>query len=118
MPRKSRVKRGRALIVEDDPISRRALSRLLEEAGHEVDSAQTISEAMQKIDSAPVCVILDLMLPDGNGIAVLKRIRQGQLPIRVAVATGIYDPVLFAEMKELKPDVIFMKPLNLGQVGK
>ncbi len=105
-----------ALLVEDDGASRHALSRLLSHSGYETSSAATIAEAETKLKEQPRCVILDLNLPDGVGTVLLERIRRQKLPIKVAITTGTTDPELLLDVKELHPDVIFKKPLNLSEV--
>jgi len=67
---------------------------------------------MRELRCEPDCLILDLMLPDGNGASVLKHVRESGLPIRVAVATGTSDPAMLAEVAALRPDVLYRKPLD------
>jgi|SRR5688572_25021330 CheY-like chemotaxis protein len=107
------TKRVRALVVEDDQSSRDALSKLLERAGYEVMCAVSVGEAMKLLDWHPRKILLDLMLPDGNGVAVLERIRNERLPIKVAVITGASDPQLLDQVERLSPDARFYKPLDL-----
>ena len=73
----------RVLVVEDDPASRRALVSLLRLNGFEALFAVNVAEAMALIDTAPACVLLDLMLPDGTGAIVLQHVRKQCLPTRV-----------------------------------
>ncbi len=64
------------LVVEDDPTIVKNLSELLIREGFEADSALTCSEAENKIESkAYDLVLLDILLPDGNGFALCKRIK-------------------------------------------
>ena len=105
-----------ALIVEDDALSRHALQALLRRSGYDIDSAATVSEAVAKLNQGPKCLILDLNLPDGDGMILLKQIRAGNLPIKVAVTTGATDPAQLDKMSEFSPDAVFRKPLNLAEV--
>ena len=100
-----------ALIVEDDVTNRTALARLLRMMGHEVETAATVLEGLAKLDWRPGYVILDLMLPDGCGVAVLKQIREAGLPIKVAVSSATYDPELMAQVAGLSPDLLLPKPV-------
>ncbi len=104
------------LIVEDDAMSRHALHTLLRRSGYDIDCAATMSEAEAKLDQRPRCLILDLNLPDGDGTALLKRIRAANLPIKVAVTTATTDPAQYDAMCECSPDAVFRKPLNLTDV--
>lgn len=102
----------RTLIVEDDRVSRRALELLARASGHETRSAATVAEALDQLEAwAPDCVVLDLMLPDGSGAAVLRRVRTAGLPVRVAVASGAFGPVL-DEAESLRPDALLRKPMD------
>ncbi len=104
----------RVLVVEDDPASRKALMVLLKRLGHEVEGAECARAALAKLDTHPEIVLLDIMLPDGLGIAVLQEIRTRRLPMRVAILTGVQDPQEIAELTDYEPDAIFSKPLNLN----
>jgi len=106
--------RCRVLVVEDDPSSRRALTRLLQLKGFQATFAAGVAEAIQRLQQNPTCVLLDLMLPDGNGATVLEYIRTRQLPIRVAVTTGASN--WQAMLAQLQPDALFTKPLDFNQV--
>src|SRR6476469_2825384 len=88
----------RTLIVEDDYTSRTVLARLLRAHGRETYSASTVADAFSQLDelfdgegNRPTYLILDLMLPDGLGTAVLRRIRDdrpGAAVRRLRAATG------------------------------
>jgi two-component system, OmpR family, KDP operon response regulator KdpE len=79
----------RVLVVDDDPALLRALRVALQHAGYEVVTASNgeggISETAL---SAPDVIVLDLGLPDIDGLAVCRRIRQwSDVPIIVLSAT-------------------------------
>jgi CheY-like chemotaxis protein len=105
----------RTLIVEDDRDSREMMCQLLTMIGHECHAVATVAEALAALtEFQPECLLLDLMLPDGMGTAVLHRIREMNLPIRVAVVTAIYEPENIPIIKRLKPDAIFAKPIDFS----
>ena len=106
----------RTLLVEDDLDTCEALSRILRRQGYEIDCANSMSEALTKLKALPSCVVLDLMLPDGNGIELLRRVRQLGLPVRVAVATGAGDTDLMSEAILLRPDAFFTKPIDATEL--
>ena len=110
----SAVKCGTVLVVEDDPSSRRALTQLLKMRGFNIVWAATLSEAMQRLESHPECVLLDLMLPDGSGAALLQHIRSRNLPIRVAVTTGAGNWHEMLGTGPVKPDALFVKPIDFA----
>ena len=86
--KETKTQRPRVLLVEDDAGSANALRILLSHNGYEVIIAPTLGESMRKIDSSIDAVILDLMLPDGDGGQLLAHIRKSNLPIRVLVTTA------------------------------
>ena len=108
--------RCRVLVVEDEPSSRRALIALLQLRGFEATFAESVADAMKRLEQRPECVLLDLMLPDGNGSVVLQHIRDQGLPIRVAVMTGASNWQALLNHGRLQPDTLFTKPLDLNRV--
>ena len=104
------------LLVEDDLGSHVALVRLLKNVGYEVFGATTLREAMTQIHSPPDCAILDLMLPDGNGITALKEIRERKLATQVAVTTAVADPGTICEVLRLRPNKLFHKPVDVPRL--
>jgi two-component system KDP operon response regulator KdpE len=81
------------LVVDDDRALLRALRVGLTARGHEVTVAVTAEEGLSKVAlGAPDVVILDLGLPDMDGLEVCRRIRQwSEVPIIVLSATGLED---------------------------
>lgn len=67
---------GRILIVDDDKDILNLISDILEDEGFEVDKANAGNLALQKIISKTYdCIILDIMLPEVDGIDICKRVR-------------------------------------------
>ncbi len=81
--------------------------------GWSVAEVSTVAEGLGSLDPAPDWVVLDLMLPDGDGETVLKKIRNDHLPSRVAVCTGAGDPARLAGVVALGPDLILSKPIDI-----
>ncbi|MBI1759124.1 MAG: response regulator transcription factor [Actinobacteria bacterium] len=76
------------LVVEDDHNIRAALIRSLTEGGHTVRSAATALQALREVaENPPDAVILDLGLPDLDGVDALKMLR-GLVDVPVIVATA------------------------------
>src|SRR6185295_8010732 len=91
----------RVLVVEDDQESYNALSKILKHVGYDTLGAPTLAEGMTLLDKSPRFVILDLVLPDGNGKDLLKHIREQKLPIKVAIITGTADKEMLDETRVL-----------------
>ncbi|MGH9138294.1 MAG: response regulator transcription factor [Acidimicrobiales bacterium] len=84
---------GRILVVDDEPAILRALTAALRARGYEVVTAATGEQAISRCATEdPAAVILDLGLPDIDGIDVCRRIRQWSgVPIVVLTAEGAED---------------------------
>jgi two-component system KDP operon response regulator KdpE len=81
---------ARVLVVDDEPQIARGLTIILRSAGYSVDAAATKAEAMISLaNRPPEALVLDLVLPDGDGVAICKEIRRwSRLPILVLSAVG------------------------------
>ena len=78
------------LVVEDDGRLAATLARVLEAEGHDVELARDGMEALRKArEHPPDLVVLDVMLPGLDGIAVCRRLRAtAQVPILLLTALG------------------------------
>ena len=85
--------RPRVLVVDDEPQIVRALKVVLREAGFEAVPASTAAEALdQAAVRPPEAAIVDLVLPDGDGVEVTRRLREwSDMPILVLSAMGDED---------------------------
>lgn len=84
---------ARVLVIDDDRALLRALRVGLSARGHDVKAAITGEEGLSKAAlDAPEVIVLDLGLPDLDGLEVCHRIRQwSDVPIIVLSATGLED---------------------------
>ena len=83
----------RILVVDDEPQIVRALKVVLREAGFQTVPAETASQALDLAAvSPPDAAIVDLVLPDGDGVEVTRRLREwSEIPILVLSAVGEED---------------------------
>ena len=92
------------VIVDDSPVNSLPLSRLLQYAGHRVDTVLRSGVALEAIrNDKPDLVLLDVGMPDVNGIELLRMIRD-QADLRettVVMYSAMSDPGLMAEATEL-----------------
>jgi PAS domain S-box-containing protein len=101
------------LVVDDEPVLRRVVARLLEKLGHRVLQAsggeralEIFRERSEEID----LILLDLIMPGMNGLQTLTRIRALSPKVRVLLCSGYAD----REGGELPPGVSFLsKPFSL-----
>jgi serine phosphatase RsbU (regulator of sigma subunit) len=84
--------RLRVLLVEDDPADAFLVEELLLEARApiELKTAATLAEARQRLAGVD-CVLLDLRLPDANGLDALHMVLQSATGVAVCVLTGLED---------------------------
>jgi two-component system, OmpR family, KDP operon response regulator KdpE len=80
----------RVLVVDDERQILRALRIILRDAGFEVATAESASEALDALAVRPPdAAIVDLILPDGNGVDVCRSIREwSEMPVIVLSAVG------------------------------
>jgi two-component system KDP operon response regulator KdpE len=83
-------RRPRVLVCDDEPQILRALRVVLREAGFDVIPAATAAEALDAAAVRPPhAAILDLVLPDGDGIEITRRLREwSSMPVLVLSAIG------------------------------
>ncbi len=105
------------LIVDDEAAIRRFLHRRLAREGYWCEEAGSGDEALNKIISNPVeLVILDIKMPGKSGIELLPEIRAGYPDTAVIMATAITDTNTAIQcMKQGAYDYI-TKPFNLDEV--
>jgi DNA-binding NtrC family response regulator len=90
------------LIVDDDPVQRRLLENMATKFGYEAVTAEGGDAAAALLSGADAsrfdCVILDLVMPDLDGLGVLARMREAgvSLPVIVQTAHGGIDNVISA----------------------
>jgi DNA-binding NtrC family response regulator len=90
------------LIVDDDPVQRRLLEAMARRFGYEVESAESGAEGLARLEApdrpAVDLVILDLVMPDLDGMGVLTRMRQRGIttPAVVQTAHGSIEAVISA----------------------
>ena len=73
------------LVVDDDEAKRYTVRRLLQQQGYEVTEATTGQEALEKIADRPSLVVLDIKLPDINGLEICRRIKSDPVTSRIPV---------------------------------
>ncbi|WP_173934570.1 ActR/PrrA/RegA family redox response regulator transcription factor [Chelativorans sp. Marseille-P2723] len=77
------------LIVDDDRPFLARLARAMEGRGFSVETAETVEEAVTKVQAAaPAFAVIDMRLGDGNGLDVVAAIRERRQDARTIILTG------------------------------
>jgi DNA-binding response OmpR family regulator len=105
-------------LVEDDPATRKALGNIPSRHGIDVLLDPSLAEATTLIEEEPEYPVLDLMLPDGDGISLLRAIRETRRLIRVAVTTGSIQKARIESIRLLNPDILRFKPIILEDLPR
>ena len=104
------------LAIEDDPSIRAALERGLTERGHSVQTAGTgISGLEAVLGERPDLVLLDLGLPDVDGLTVITMIRAASA-VPIIVITAVDDDPTMVRALDSGADDYVVKPFRLDQV--
>jgi len=84
------------LLVEDDPAVQENNKKMMERRGYTVRQAFTIAEAWDHInEKAPRAIVLDVQLPDGSGLDLLRELREtSSVPILMLTALSTPDDVI------------------------
>jgi two-component system, OmpR family, KDP operon response regulator KdpE len=106
----------RILVLDDESQILRALKVVLREAGFEVVAAETAQEALDRAAvRPPQAAIIDLVLPDGDGIEVTRQLREwSEMPILVLSAIG--DEQTKIDALEHGADDYVTKPFGPGEL--
>ena len=105
-----------ALVVDDEPQMRRLLRVTLEGNGYRVADAATGNDAiLQAAQSRPDVVVLDLGLPDLDGVAVLKRLREWSPVPVVVLSVREREEDKIAALDNGADDYV-TKPFNTGEL--
>jgi DNA-binding NtrC family response regulator len=102
------------LIIDDDPATRFGFSKYLSKSEYSVKEAPSLADARKAIASKQFdAVILDLILPDGNGIDWIPELREAYPDIAVVVITGAGDIPVAVEAMRRGADNFMTKPVNM-----
>ncbi len=109
---------ARILIVEDSPLVTDAFSILLRESGYDVDVAGTIAEAVEVAKARPAdLMLLDISLPDGDGLDLLDQLReQNSLPRATLAMTGHGDSRTRQKCLDAGCAEVFLKPVGISEL--
>jgi two-component system cell cycle response regulator len=105
--------KSKVMIAEDDQVLSQVLSTRLRKAGFEVvvafDAMQSFMVAVRMV---PDIILLDINMPGGNGLDVLKKLKSSTKTchIPVVVLSGSVEPSISDTVKELGAEEFLTKP--------
>lgn len=106
----------RVLLVDDHPMIGAALDMLLRGSAYELASrVRTVAEATQQISTLkPDLLLLDVHLPDGSGLDVLRRLSRARSRPKVILLTAGMDEAQLLAAAELDPEGMVLKTSDPG----
>jgi DNA-binding response OmpR family regulator len=116
LPRRSDGTPLKCLVVEDEDFIAHLLAERLEDWGAETQIAPTLAAALRLLtDMRPDLVLLDVRLPDGDGVELATRMRDHSEPAIVFV-TGDSDPKTLRRIRSLGDYPVVPKPFDFRQL--
>ncbi|MGC9319015.1 MAG: response regulator transcription factor [Armatimonadota bacterium] len=104
------------LVVDDDAATRKMIATALEGNGYGVATATTASEALDAIQSEELdLVLLDLILPDGDGVDVCRQVRQYSA-VSIIMVTAKRDLTDRLAGLDAGADDYVTKPISIGEL--
>ncbi len=107
----------RLLVVEDEDAIRESLVLGLDDYGWEVTEAATSGSALE-FDVPFDAYLLDLSLPDEDGLWLARQIEKRFGSVPVVLLTGYISPDLKEKAKECKIDAVVNKPFRFEELAK
>ena len=101
------------LLVEDDIFLREGLSEMLTKEGYDVTLAENFAKANVKIQENFDLAILDIMLPDGNGLELCQKIRESGKNLPILFLTACDDEIQIVRGLDAGADDYVTKPFRL-----
>lgn len=105
------------LLVDDDEAFVRRLARAMERRGFAVETALSVQAALEAVAARPPAyAVVDLRLGDGNGLAVVERLRERRADARVIVLTGYGAIASAVAAVKIGATDYLSKPADAGEV--
>jgi len=111
------VENARILIVDDDENIRKVLAMILEDEGYVVDQAETAKQAIEKTKKNFYnMALIDIRLPDMEGIELLTKMRDTVPRMRKIIITGYPTLQNAIEAVNRGADAYILKPFDVNKV--
>ena len=108
----------RVLVVDDERLIRWSLEQMLEKSGYAVETAEDGATALAAVrDDSPDLVLLDLKLPDTDGLHVIRQIKESHPGIQVVIMTAYSDVATAVEAMRLGAYDYIPKPIDFDNLA-
>ena len=105
------------LVVDDEPSIRRLLHTGLGTQGYTIVEAENARHAVERLaTNKPDLIVLDLGLPDRNGLELLRDLREGGIEIPVVILSSRTDESGIVQALELGADDYVTKPFSMNEL--
>lgn len=106
------------LIVDDAAFMRMSIKRMLEANGHTMagEAANGIEAVQMYLDVKPDVVILDITMPEMNGVEALKRIKVLDPNARIIICTALGQQSMLAQAVECGATDFIVKPFEVDRL--
>jgi len=111
------MNKNRILIVDDEPNVCQFLSEYLEYKGFETQISYSGAKALKYLKTESFdAILLDLIMPEMNGLEVLEKIREMKIMIPVIIVTGVKDKNVAEDAIKLGAVDFIPKPIDLDRL--
>ncbi|WP_245632957.1 response regulator transcription factor [Luteipulveratus mongoliensis] len=108
--------KARVLLVEDDIAISTALAAALERDGYQVETRYDGAGALESLPNRPDVILLDLGLPDMDGLEVCRRIRHKDVSVPILMLTARCDEIDVVVGLDAGADDYVTKPFRIGEL--
>jgi FixJ family two-component response regulator len=103
----------RVAVVDDDASVRKALARLLSACSFDIRTYASAREFMRSSpDGLPACLVLDLHMPDIDGLDLRRHLREAGIDIPTVIITAHNEPGLRERCQSAGVSAFLLKPLQ------
>jgi FixJ family two-component response regulator len=109
--------RKRVAVVDDDHSVRKALRRLLQSVNFDVDAYGSVRAFLNSLKTSPPdCLVLDLQMPEMNGLELQRYLAAEGIRLPIVIITGHDEPVMEAQCIAAGASTFLRKPLDAKEV--
>nr|WP_321406959.1 response regulator transcription factor [uncultured Carboxylicivirga sp.] len=105
------------LIVEDEPELANSIKTFLESVGHLCEQVSRLDDALHIVDTVFDIIVLDLNLPDGNGLEVLRKVKNKGMKTGIIIVSARDSLDNKIEGLELGADDYLTKPFQMAELN-